>query len=217
MNEDSWRTLYDQTERGRVPERSQLSTLFDAIEHHPQFHPSFWHPLGFVHMRLHALDAKSLRLHFWPAGQRRPQAPLWPIHDHIFDIRSVILVGSVENTQYEVTRTEQSPHRIYEVKYGGGNSTLNQLTATSDFVVSQETLIEEHATGGSYSIARTVFHKSVVPPDKRAATLVVTSNPLPASPRVIGETSAALTIDVTRRPCSPEALRSILAEFQASL
>ena len=217
MNEESWRRLYEQTERGRVPESSQLLILFDSIEHHPQSHPSFWHPLGFVHIRLHAHDTKSLRLHFWPERQRQPQGPFWPIHDHIFDIRSVVLLGSVENALYEVTSAEQSPHRIYDVKYGGRDSTLNQLIATSEFVVSRETLIERHATGTSYSIARTVFHKSVVPPDQRAATLVVTSNPLPVTPRVIGETAAAPAIDVTRRPCSPEALRSILAGFRASL
>jgi hypothetical protein len=217
MNEEFWHRLYELTEHGAGPTHSQLLTLFDAAERYPDLHPSFWHPLGFLHIKLHARGVKGLRLHLWPQRQRQAQAPFWPIHDHIFNLRSLILFGTVRNTLYKVTRAETSPYRIYEVRYGGSDSTLNQLTATSELVLPQETSIEEHVAGTTYWIEHTVFHQSMVAEDRPAATLVVTSDHLSLSPRVIGNATAPPIIDVRRRSCSAEDLGSILAECRTLL
>jgi len=202
---------------GTRPAPAEISAVFAAAEQEPDSHPSFWHPLGFVHVRLYAEPGRSLRLHLWPRGRRVLQEPLWLIHDHIFTLRSVILVGAVRNTVYEAIESEHARYRIYEVSYGGPDSSRNKLTATSALVLPRSTLSEGHVAGAAYSIPPSVFHESVVSEDVCAATLVLTSDPLPLSPRVVGDASAPSTISVERRRCSTDELRRVLAEFRALL
>src|SRR5437879_13738561 len=60
-----------------------------------------WHPLGFVSVVVKEDDAVAIRLHYWPAGERRPKNPNWPIHNHVFELCSTIITGEIIDRQYE--------------------------------------------------------------------------------------------------------------------
>ena len=75
-----------------------------------------WHPLGFVSCVIKDdANEATVRVHYWPKGERRVKNPDWPIHTHTYDLSSFILAGRIRDLQYRVRSGEALT--VYEVSY----------------------------------------------------------------------------------------------------
>ena len=85
------------------------------------------HPLGFINYPLAESDAYTLRLHIWPYGI--DQLPI--IRNHVRDLTSYIVTGSIRNLTYEVhPDTDKPSYRLAEVQYDGLRNVLEASKTT---------------------------------------------------------------------------------------
>jgi hypothetical protein len=141
----------------------------------------FWHPLGFVSCLLHRDDRETLRLHYWPANNRRPKTPNWPIHTHIFDLESTILAGRVRDRQYRLVNG--NAYTEYAVRYNEIHSTIVPTDQQTDVVLSCDVV---WPTGATYCVPVGTFHETVIGIADEALTLVACTNFRSADPLVLG-------------------------------
>lgn len=146
-----------------------------------------WHPLGFVIFKLVDTNPLQYRLHVWPKNKRIAKNPNWQIHNHIFDLESLVLVGKVGSEAISVSNapTRDATHQLYRVKYTNYGSDL----VNSGVSVNLHHLDTSWALAGEkYSIDKGCYHQSCVSVHDKAATLVRTNNiSTSASPMVVGE------------------------------
>lgn len=140
----------------------------------------YWHPLGFVSCLLHKDDIEVVRLHYWPANDRRPKTPNWPIHTHIFDLKSTILMGQLRDRQYRLIHGNAST--VYAVRYDGIHSTIVPTDRQTDIAVT----LDRPAQGHQYCIAAGTFHETLVGIADETLTLAVCTNFEAADPLVLG-------------------------------
>src|SRR5229473_8133591 len=161
-----------------------------------------WHPLGFMRLKLASTPQGTLRIHIWPAKDREFQSPLWNIHDHLFDVHSLILCGALENRRFAVRSDDtRATNRLYRVSYGENHS---HLQATANSVSCRQLSSDQYSALDSYEISRGEFHASVVKEGILAATIVVTSNHSERPPTVLGDLHGARQYTYERRPCEPD-------------
>ena len=140
------------------------------------------HPLGFYACTLFGEGARKIRLHFWPIDGGVSQSPDCQIHDHLFEFRSWVLSGAVENIEYTTSMDGQG-FSVYRTEYIGNASTLTKTSAVHK-------LSEQHrytySAGSSYEVAAGTLHKTVRIGSKPAFTVLSTSDVSAASPIVLG-------------------------------
>lgn len=128
------------------------------------------HPLGFFCVTLEKSEAADLRLHVWPSLDN-DQRPAAAIHDHIWHLSSMVLLGQVTNRFYQATADETSPTRLYSVEYDG---LLNRVRPCNG-----RTRIEEipprqsFYPGEAYAFPAGVLHDTLVPGNTMTATLLI--------------------------------------------
>jgi hypothetical protein len=145
------------------------------------------HPLGFIHSVIHREQDIALRIHIWESKSRVMQQPHWPIHTHVFDLQSTVIVGRVTNHTYSWLEGDSDPaHRLYEATLADGESRLTATGRLGNFTRTSSELIN---CGGSYAVARSVFHQTIVSQGAFAATLARTHNH-PGNPLVAGEVNS---------------------------
>jgi len=145
-----------------------------------------WHPLGFVSCVVEEVPSShTVRLHYWPKGERRVKNPDWPIHTHSYVLTSLVLSGQVRDLQYRTIPGSQS--WIYSVNYFKGGS---EIVRTSEAVELLSKTDEIRISGEQYKVPRGVFHQTEVPIDKSAVTLVVLTDHGVEAPMVLGAKQA---------------------------
>ncbi|WP_457934051.1 hypothetical protein LOS73_17690 [Pseudoalteromonas sp. SCSIO 43210] len=146
-----------------------------------------WHPLGFAIVKLLETESLKYRLHIWPAGERKPKYPNWPIHNHIFDLESLVVAGNIGSKNYLVLNSEygkRSSNLKYIVKY---HDTGSEIISTKTYIDVIQDTEQWFNTGEIYKIIRGAFHQSCVHENEFAASLVRTSNErVGTSPTVVG-------------------------------
>lgn len=141
-----------------------------------------WHPLGFVSCVIRDIPGKlTLRVHYWPPNERRTKNPDWPVHTHSYALSSLVLHGSIEDTQCEIIAGEE--FSLYEVSYLNGNS---EITKTDKKKSISKNISRMRITGEQYRVERGVFHQSVVGLSESAVTFVALSESSCESPIVLG-------------------------------
>lgn len=147
-----------------------------------------WHPLGFVHSKLcHIPNIGDLRLHVWLEDNRKTQFPPMPIHDHIFQVNSFVLAGSVTNHVYEIGSDSGSLYRIYEAEYAHGGS---HLKPTEELLTCDLESSITYNKGDFYQVERDIFHETTVENESFAATLVIaTEKDQTEQPKILGPTN----------------------------
>jgi hypothetical protein len=78
----------------------------DALRKLPQ--PPRLHPNGFIQLEI----VEGLRFHVWPEKPIRVREPATPLHDHVFDLESTVLLGGLIDVAYEI---DEHPEGDYEV------------------------------------------------------------------------------------------------------
>lgn len=125
-----------------------------------------WHPLGFVSCVIFDENGVVTRLHYWPAGERRPKTPNWPIHTHLFKLSSLVVSGTLIDRQYHCS--QGSDYLGYKVVYSDANSRLSDTGIAYRIEVVRESVLSAH---GFYSIEEGVFHENYVDINQETLTL----------------------------------------------
>jgi hypothetical protein len=167
----------------RISASSQLAYLRENLFHLSCTCVPLWHPLGFVSCLVRSeLDHFAVRVHYWPKNERRPKRPDWPIHTHVYDLSSLVLMGRVRDVQFrEKTGLE---HAVYSVSYDGDDSAISD---TGQHLSIEAQIDDYHSVGEEYFVPKGTFHCTYVSRTEFALTLVALSNFEKASPLVLGQ------------------------------
>lgn len=170
-----------------------------------------WHPLGFIMCKLLEREGTSIRLHIWPPDGGRAQEPRWMIHDHIFDLSSWVLKGTVFNREYEAD-ANGNEFSLYEASYVENKSVLTRrqerigLTPISAY---------EIHSGGCYTISAGILHESELVGNEVGVTVLLTEESKERTPLVVGSLDGKDKYEYSRELVSKEELRSLLEAIQA--
>jgi hypothetical protein len=144
-----------------------------------------WHPAGgfmVYHLGVN-LSGESLRLHIWPEGERRDSAVGPHIHNHAWNLSSLIMAGTYSDVVYEVDQVgvvteeeERKKRNLLRV------FTLGYLPNGTDALVTEGSCVSvnpaEHRVveaGNFHTISDGIFHLPIIPANRTVATLVLNS------------------------------------------
>lgn len=144
------------------------------------------HPLGFYVAKIALVGVDVLRLHIWRAGDWFPSDPAWPVHDHMFDLESVVVLGRVLNSVYEVTDSEHGDGQLYSVEYSDRGSVRIR---TERRVTCRKVSEDSIAAVQKYRVGAGTFHSTAPSPNCSAVTIARTTRISDRPPLVVGDPS----------------------------
>lgn len=152
----------------------------DAVQCAPQLHP-----LGFLCLRWNLDQAHSVRVHIWDKSFDWTQSPHWPIHDHTFGFRSVVLRGAIQNKTYkEVSALRAKEWTVFDVDYSADSSLL--IPRSNCVRLQVLSSVVQHA-GSTYELSPRTLHRSTL---RASSAITVLATGAAATqtvqPRVIG-------------------------------
>jgi hypothetical protein len=163
-----------------------LSFLHDNLESLTSNLVPLWHPLGFVSCVIDEVPPSHVvRVHYWPAGERRVKNPDWPIHTHTYALESLVLAGKVRDMQYRAQPGSQ--WCVYSVSYYNGGSEIIRTPEEVDTIVEVDQM---RNAGHQYEVPRGVYHQTLVPQQHSAVTLVLLTDHSSEAPKVLGSKMA---------------------------
>lgn len=143
------------------------------------------HPLGFYSCTLLHENDQKIRLHYWDSiTNEEQQSSELMIHDHIFDFKSWIMQGALENIEYEIS-DEGEVYYLYSTIYENDSSIL-KITDNSLKITHKNSSI--YTQGMSYMMSANVLHKTRSVTD-RTFTILHTQDKVNTSPRVLCNTN----------------------------
>ena len=169
------------------------------------------HPLGFFACTLFAEGTRKVRLHFWPLEGGAPQSPDCQIHDHIFEFRSWVFGGSVENIEY-LHSTEGIEYAVYRTDYSDSISTLTKTDASLRLVVLRRCT---YSAGSSYEVPSGVLHETARVGPGPAFTLLVTNDVSTVAPSVLGPKDGRDGYIYERVVMDDKTVETMIAEAQS--
>ncbi|WEW97829.1 hypothetical protein P3T65_26985 [Pseudomonas nitroreducens] len=182
--------------------QATISLIDDAINGSLEFRK---HPLGFVVCNVWQDSGKKLRLHIWEKEHTYPQDKYTQIHDHIFNLRSWVLNGSIENIEY-VEDDNNFNHTIFKATYTPDTSTLNITNEQIGLIETDRNTIRK---GESYSIPAGKLHKTEPTSSDTTITLVYTEDTETTAPRVIIPNPCKESYTYHRKRLSKNELREL--------
>lgn len=133
------------------------------------------HPNGFVQFDL--IPSGLARLHVWPAKPLEAQKTRHPIHDHQFDMHSIVLRGCLRNVLYEprlLSPLEANLAKFPVFTLHSAETIGPRETILKPLSVHKYGLVEVSAddveAGESYAMPKYVLHDSI--PHGFVATLI---------------------------------------------
>lgn len=158
-------------------------TLADLLKLRSKLNVPFrLHPLGFFACTLLTEGTRKLRLHYWPVAGATQQSPECQIHDHLFEFRSWVLTGAVENIEYIIS-SEGRELAVYQTEYSGNQSILSKTDFTLKLTEQKRKLYQ---AGSSYSMSAGVLHETVRLGSEPVFTVLVTNDVSTSAPVVLG-------------------------------
>lgn len=152
------------------------------------------HPLGFLCAKWKLDAERTLRIHVWDSGLNYCQEPNWPIHDHTFSFKSIVLSGKVQNKLYVLSDKENGrKFELFEVEYADERSSLVHVNGSISITPSSTALYQN---GDAYNVDAGALHRTALR-SGFAVTVLATNRVQSASdcrPRVIGSASGASMI-----------------------
>lgn len=131
--------------------------------------PCMRHPLGFFHLLASSVGAVSLRLHYWPATDRPDMIAATPFHDHVWALRSCVLVGEVRNCLVSPEGDDEGEYCIATIEQVSG---VDTVVPTIGLVSLKPISDDLYRVGQIYGIEPRVFHYTEVSSATAAITLV---------------------------------------------
>lgn len=173
--------------------------------------PFTLHPLGFLACTLLACGVRKVRLHLWPVEGGKPQSSQCQIHDHLFQFRSWVMAGSVENIEYAVS-AEGQEFAAYRTEYIDTRSTL--IKSDKSFKLS-ELSRRTFGVGSSYVVRAGALHKTERVGNGPAFTVLVTTDMSKSMPLVLGPTDGLERYVYEREALNDTLVEAKLAELYA--
>jgi hypothetical protein len=175
--------LIDEYENGKMEFGAIKELILSEIIRNIDSLDFLAHPLGFAMTKIRETSAGSLRLHLWLKNQDFTQVPNLPIHDHIFDFKSLILTGCISNCVYEVIEGMKPNRSIYRTHYVGDTSVITKCDLNVEL---KQLSLKTESTGNVYHFKNKIFHSSDVPKSTTTITFLETMNKQNSLPRVVG-------------------------------
>jgi hypothetical protein len=120
----------------------------------PRFHPN-----GFIQLNLNKEGTK--RLHVWSPNIAldKAQKTRHPIHDHIFDMESTIIVGAMQNLVYEFVESKRvKKYELFQARYNAPHDSTLYTTGKTGWLVRRH--IDSVVAGQTYTLPAFKFHDS---------------------------------------------------------
>jgi hypothetical protein len=173
------------------------------------------HPLGFFYAIEELDENVTLRYHLWPKDWSVPRDQVGgEIHDHIFELNSIILAGTLRHQTFDFLPSGQGEHEIVRVAYTQDGSQLARSGERGELkVVSDET----YHPGTVYRVPAGTIHRADAS-ETPAATLVlaVKNNNNNDTPRVLIEYDHSMPAKFIRAKLQASdlaAARAVLAQI----
>ncbi|HEL4244407.1 hypothetical protein I5U23_09855 [Stenotrophomonas maltophilia] len=182
---DIFREIHFKLLQNQATLADALEALKEALSASHQLTPN-WHALGFIHCKLFESEAGTLRLHIWPPNERSPLEQKSKIHDHIFDLKSLVLCGQITNVLHTESDRIETPSKAFELHYVEYNRQGSRLIASGKEVFAAEKIRSEIKKGNTYQIQKGMLHDSQVSIDELTATIVATYGHVQERPRMLG-------------------------------
>lgn len=134
------------------------------------------HPNGFVQFDI---EPGVLRLNIWPdQGIEGHPGRVHPIHNHSFDLHSVILVGALTNVTYDLRQEAwiKPTHELHVARHIDQHNTVLQPVRGGAGAL-KVLKMDTYHPGQDYSLPRAYLHDSL--PHGLTMTLMWTENPDP--------------------------------------
>jgi hypothetical protein len=132
------------------------------------------HPNGFIQFDV---EPGVLRLNIWPEQMLEGHpGRVHPIHNHSFDLYSVILVGKLTNITYQTRQDAwiKPTHYLYEARRINEHDSVLERIASAGVGLTVESM-RTYSPGQDYFLRRDWLHDSL--PHGLTMTLMWTANP----------------------------------------
>ena len=160
------------------------------------------HPYGFYIWKLGGSDSGySLRLHVWLPHTRPRQKPDWPPHSHNANLFSLLLMGEVENHEWNWRTDPGGGQVLYEVGYQCDQSVLRK---TGEYGATTDLTISKFHQGQSYCVPSGQIHASEVARERATVTLVLLSEDAIGSSMVVGSRDGHSSYTFDRNAVAPD-------------
>ena len=168
-----------------------------------------WHPLGFIMCKLSQEKERNIRLHIWPDHNEKVQEPAWLVHDHLFDLKSWVLAGSIENIEYDVIPGNPN-FSIYHASYENNKSILNRTEETVNIIEKNRFVVD---AGQIYKVASGVLHQSVSLSSGTAVTVCETIDKNNKKPAIAGDLAGLSHYSYIRSAVDKKDLNDIISRI----
>lgn len=116
------------------------------------------HNNGFIQLDV----TDDVRLHVWGDPRIPRQKTYTPIHDHVFKLKSRILVGRLINLRYDIIPTQYGDYTIYQAECRYGHDTELKPTEIKCCVSTRYAeLIQVNTRNREYYMPACEFHETV--------------------------------------------------------
>ncbi|HEY9092021.1 hypothetical protein [Parasphingorhabdus sp.] len=105
-----------------IASAQEVKSLFIALRETIRGTPAYAHPNGFLVYDIYKESNVDLRLHVWEGSV--VAQPFHEIHDHVYDVRSVILTGCLLQKTWDERSSRYGSFKEYSVTYRDGTSSL---------------------------------------------------------------------------------------------
>lgn len=158
----------------------EISKLVETIENKRGAEVRM-HPYGFLQLSLSegAWRDFGYRLHIWSDELPPMKRPEFQVHDHIYQVKSRVLIGELKDMQYTVTEDPAGVYVLFEAADG-------KLFNTGKKVLCEERKILCISAGAEYSVAKGDFHSSLSMAPMTVTLFQKIDANLSLSPQVIG-------------------------------
>lgn len=139
------------------------------------------HPYGFLQLSLSegAWRDSGYRLHVWSDELPQMRRPEFQVHDHIYGVRSQILLGALRDIQYIVEEDAQGEYLLFTAAAGRLLNTKQKVSCT-------KRRVSYFAAGKQYSVVKGDYHSSESLTPVTATLFQKMDADLDMSPSVVG-------------------------------
>jgi hypothetical protein len=180
-------------------------------------HQARWktHPLGFFHLAEDVGESAHLRVHVWPRDWVVSDEQVGgDIHDHVFDLRSLVLIGSIANETFEAVEDRNGGFQTLNIEYDPG---MSRVSPEGPRVRLEELSYCVHSPGEIYSVRTGVFHRSSAKATPAITLVLASSASAGRSPRVMVAAGHPPPPAFRRRSLSSHELDLLLEAVTCSL
>ena len=150
---------------------SHVLRILDEVIDGPLEISSVRHPLGFLCLPVHRHGDEGICIHLWTAGWRTGRLTTSTMHCHSWELLSHVLYGELSNQIIELVDAPEHPtHRVFEVH---STAAGDDLVATPRVVRPRVAATAAYRAGDPYHLPAGVFHETVVPTARLAATVAL--------------------------------------------